>query len=151
MECHKCEHRAAVEAGKFRRVPFENTPCARCNGAARDSYPLEYRDLLPADDALSAEASVPEQAFPVADPPEVLLPLSELSKILAVILALPELELRILRLRRRGLSYGDIAQALGATTGQAVGARLKRLLVRHPVLVPLFPEFRGQVCNLPGK
>ena len=31
MECHKCEHHEAVEAGKYVGVTFELTPCSKCD------------------------------------------------------------------------------------------------------------------------
>jgi len=151
MECHKCEHRAAVEAGKFLSVAFADTPCARCDGTSPESYTLPFCELKGTDDAMSPELSVPEQAFPVADPPDPTFPIGVLANVLAVILALPDMELRILRLRRRGFSYEAIAKALGSTTSRAVECRFKRLLDRFPVLLPLFPDFRGVICNLPGK
>ena len=151
MECHKCEHRVAFETGKFQGMPFAQTPCARCDGTSPKPYTLSFCELAETDDVLSPELSVPEQAFPVADPPEKAFSVGALANVLAVILALPDLELRILRLRRRGLSYEAIAKALGSTTTRAVECRFKRLLDRYSVLAPLFPEFRGVICNLPGK
>jgi len=151
MECHKCVHRVSLEAGAFRDVAFAQTPCARCDGTSAESYTLPFRDLRGAPDVALPELSVPELAFPEADPDEPTFPLGALADVLAVILALPDLELRILRLRRRGFSYEEIAKALGSTTTRAVECRFKRLLNRFPVLAPLFPGFRGVICSLPGK
>jgi len=139
MECHKCEHRAAVESGKFSGQAFEETQCARRDGTAYE-YPLQYRDLLPSDETASSESSVPEQAFPETESAP-LLPVSVLVATVETLLSLPDLELRILRLRRRGLTHDGIAFALG-TRKRAVECRFNRILARHPVLASLFPSRR---------
>ena len=149
MECHKCEHRAALVAGRFRFAAFENTPCARCDGTSPESYTLPFCDEKGAEDVLSPELSVPEQAFPAAEPPDTC-SIDDLAKVLAVILSLPDVELRILRLRRRGLSHEAIAAALGLPR-RVPQVRFKRLLARFPVLALLFPAVRGSDRNLPGK
>ncbi len=140
MECHKCEHRASVVSGKFSGLVFEETPCARCDGTAYE-YPMQYRDLLPSDETLSSESSVPEQAFPEKETTP-LLPVSVLVATVETLLSLPDLELRILRLRRRGLTHDGIACALGARK-RAVECRFNRILARHPVLASLFPSRRS--------
>ena len=140
MECHKCEHRAAVVAGMFSGLVFEETPCARCDGTAYE-YPMQYRDLLPSDETLSSESSVPEQAFPEKETTPFL-PVSVLVATVETLLSLPDLELRILRLRRRGLTHDGIACALGARK-RAVECRFNRILARHPVLASLFPSRRS--------
>lgn len=147
MECHKCEHRAAVEVGRCRGRAFEDTPCARCDGTSPEPYTLPYCEEKRSSDPLSEELSVPEQAFPVADPPEESYSIEALVPVFAEILALPDFELRMLRLRRRGSSYESIASALGSTP-RGVQARFVRLMARFPVLATLFPSYRG---NVPGK
>ena len=137
MECHKCEHQAAVKAGKFHDMAFAQTPCALCDGMARASYPLQFQELLQLDATASADSSVPELAFP-DEVPAPLLPVSVLVSAMAAFLALPELELRILRLRYQGRTHDLIARELGLTK-RAVEMRFARALIRWPELAVLFP------------
>ena len=137
MECHKCEHQVALTAGKFRGLAFEQTPCARCDGMGRESYPLQFLDLAPSDETPVAGLSVPELAFPEEEPAPVL-PVAVLVSAMAAFLALPDLELRILRLRHQGCTHAHIAQELRLTK-RAVEMRFARALVRWPELAVLFP------------
>ena len=157
MECHKCEHRAAVEAGKFRGMAFEDTPCAFCLGPAESATPVSFSDAVAGVGALSAEASVPDQVAsdedPSADATPVAgntLPVSVLVSALAAFLTLPDMDLRMVRLRRRGLSYEAIAMVVGSSP-KAVSCRFKRLFERWPLLACLFPAFRGAIPDLPDE
>ena len=49
MECHRCEHEADVKAGKFRGVPFDQTPCGHCELRDQSGYVLEYDEERGAD------------------------------------------------------------------------------------------------------
>ena len=140
MDCHECKHRAAIEAGKFRDVAFEQTPCARCNGMVASPYPLQFQELEPSDDAPVDGPSVPELAFPEEEEVPVL-PVSVLVSTMATFLSLPDSVLRILCLRHKGYSHARIAQMLGLTT-KAVEMRFARALVRWPELSALFPDRR---------
>ena len=141
MECHKCVHQAAVEAGKFRGMAYEQTPCARCDGMNRESYPLQYQDLAVADGVQVPTASVPELAFPEEEETPVL-PVSVLVAAMAAFFSLPDVELLIFRLRYRGASHVRIARELGSTK-KAVEMRFARAMERWPELSVLFPV-RGQ-------
>ena len=155
MECHKCEHRAAVEAGKFRGMAFEDTPCAFCEGPADVISPVSFSEDVAGADAVAPGASVPDQVASQEDPPEEaapedVLPVAVLATALASILGLPDLDLRMLRLRRRGLSYEAIAAVFGSSE-KAVQKRFCRMFERSPLLVCLFPVFRGSAIDIPGK
>ena len=136
MECHKCEHRVAVEAGKFRGMAFDETPCARCDGMARASYPLQYREMPDADETAVDGSGVPDLAFP-EEVQEAVLPMSVLVSTMAAFLSLPDSELRLLCLRYQGWSNVRIGQAMGVSTG-AVKMRFIRALRRWPQLTSLF-------------
>ena len=144
MECHKCEHRAAVEAGKFRGMAFEDTPCAFCEGPADVISPVSFSEDVAGADAVAPGVSVPEQAaFDEEPPAEVssgaLYPVAVLAAALSAFLALSDVDLRMLRLRRRGLSYDAIASALGVSSS-ALSKRCLRIFERHPLLACLFPS-----------
>ena len=150
MECHKCEQLAAVEAGKFNGVAFEETPCARCDGMARESYPLQYQEIAAENEPAVAGTSVPELAFPEEDQ-EAVLPMSVLVSTMAAFLSLPDSELRLLCLRYQGLSNVQIGQALGVSTG-AVKMRFIRALNRWPQLTSLFIQTPvRQQCQKRGR
>ena len=139
MECHKCKHRAAIEAGEFRGVAFEQTPCAQCDGSVSERYALLFQELSPTDETLSPEPSVPDQAFPEEEPAAPLLPVSALVIAVEAILSLPELDLQVLKLKRKGYTHTEIGNAMGF--GQrAIACRFNRVLMRCPVLAALFPE-----------
>ena len=42
MECHRCEHREAVAAGKYAGVAWEKTPCAQCELREDSNYTIAY-------------------------------------------------------------------------------------------------------------
>ena len=139
MECHKCEHRAAIEAGEFRGVAFEQTPCAQCDGSVSERYALLFQELSPTDETLSPEPSVPDQAFPEEEPAAPLLPVSALVIAVEAILSLPELDLKVIKLKRQGFSHSKIAIAMGCGR-RAIESRFNRILSRCPALAALFPE-----------
>jgi hypothetical protein len=75
MECHKCEHRAAVAAGAFRDVPFEETPCSTCELKESSLYTIEFdegradrhgsvTEDVPFPDEVAAEADTPPAERP---------------------------------------------------------------------------------------
>ena len=138
MECHKCEHRAAIEAGKFRDVAFEQTPCARCDGMTRIPFPLQYQDLSSTEDPASFDVGVPELAFP-EEVPEPVLPVSVLVSAMALFLSLPNQLLTVLRLRYQGWTFVRIAKETGLSV-DAVEKRYRRALRRWPALVALFRQ-----------
>ena len=138
MECHKCEHRMAVETGKFRGMAFDETPCARCDGMASGPYPLQFRDLATTEDRAAIDVGVPELAFP-EEVPEPVLPVSVLVSAMALFLALPEQLLAVLRLRYQGWTFVRIAKETGLSV-DAVEKRYRRALRRWPALVVLFRQ-----------
>ena len=142
MECHKCEHRTALEIGKFRGMAFEETPCARCDGMSAAPFPLQFRDLSATEDRASLDVSVPELAFP-GEVPEPVLPVSVLVSAMALFLALPPQLLAVLRLRYQGWTFVRIAKETGLSV-DAVEKRYRRALRRWPALVTLFRQSAAQ-------
>lgn len=139
MECHKCEHRAAVEAGKYSGVDFEMTPCGRCAGLAQGEFALAYCDGIGAAAEIAAGgADVPQQAFAEEEPANNdLLPASVLADAMTVFFALPDKVLLLVRLRHQGLSYERMAQELNCSK-KAIEMRFVRAMRRWPVLSELF-------------
>ena len=43
MQCHRCRHNADVQGGRFKGVPFEETPCARCRLRHDSSHVLPFK------------------------------------------------------------------------------------------------------------
>ena len=42
MECHRCKHQAAVQAGEYRNVEFSKTPCSQCTLTEDSRRTKEY-------------------------------------------------------------------------------------------------------------
>ena len=146
MECHKCEHRAAIAAGKFRGVPFEQTPCAKCSPDTGPTYPMEFNEKFSPEGVASDAPSVPETAFPEEALPEpeppvalsMLYPVGAFLDVVMALFALSDTDLAVLRLKYRQLSHEQVAVRLGLTE-RAVEGRFMRVLLRYPVLSALFP------------
>ena len=150
MECHKCEHRAAVESGKFKGVPFERTPCASCSPDTGPTYPMEFDDRRSVagetiDDSPDVpEAAFPEEALPELEPPvslSALYPVGAFLNVVMALFALSDTDLAVLRLHYRGMSREQVATRV-KLSGKAVGMRFTRILRRYPVLASLFPRRR---------
>jgi len=130
MECHKCLHAAAVAAGEFQHLPFEETPCAKCTLAEESGkYPLYF------DETLSGTPDSPD-AIPADDPR---LPLSVLTDFIRLFMAMPVKTRDIICMRFAGVSYKEIAVAQGIRPS-TVEIIHRRALLRWPVLQHLFKE-----------
>jgi DNA-directed RNA polymerase specialized sigma24 family protein len=128
MECHKCQHGKDVAAGKYRGVPFAETPCARCELKENASFAIEFD---PERDA--GDLSVDPGNMGGVDVVAALAPL------LVGLLRLPS-ELRdVICWRYMGMMYRDIALVQGVTVA-AVEARHRRAMAMWPELRRLFPE-----------
>ena len=136
MQCHKCPHRADVEAGKYRQVPYEATPCAPCQPRECSLHTLAVDTdrpvYLPGREGAECHVDVP---FPEeAEAARALVPLHVLEELVCRLLSLPA-ELRdVVCWRFMGLSYPQIAQSQGIT---AAGAEQ-----RHVRAMRMFPELR---------
>ncbi len=128
MECHNCEHAADVAAGKYRRVPYEQTPCAVCE--LKESFPSSI-EFDPEREAGEVSSGRPGE--------EELIPVDVLRSLVVGLLELPP-ELRdVVCWRFAGMQYKDIAEIQGVTMA-AVEARHRRAMRMWPELERMFPE-----------
>ncbi len=166
MECHRCEHRKAVEAGKFARMDYQDTPCAACELTENSDYTIEYdperesRSQNPpsfAEASSFAEATADNTAgmevrmrneehasgFWVqgkdGEPDEEVLPISVMREIVAALLTMPTEIRNAVCWRYAGFEYRDVAKVQNCSLA-AVEIRHTRALRRWPVLKALFPE-----------
>ncbi len=63
MQCHKCRHSAAVQAGQFKGVPFADTPCARCRLRHNSKHVMAFRPEVVAGEMGTAQKDEDKQ-FP---------------------------------------------------------------------------------------
>ncbi len=129
MECHKCEHHADVQAGKFAGVPWDQSPCAGCTFEETDStYTIAY-DPEREDEGARPVIGHHQEAF---------VPLSAVVAVLAMLWDMPEKVQRIIRGRMAKKTYGEIGREMGIT-----GARVEWLhqqaMTRWPALRAMFP------------
>jgi hypothetical protein len=140
MECHKCEHRAAVSAGRFARARFQRTPCATCelkeDSSRTMQVDLERPVFLPGLEC-GQEATCEMDPFPEeleAERDEVSLPLDVMEELVYRLLMLPEKLRNVVCWRFMGLTYPEIAEKQATTTAGAEA--------RHRRAMKMFPELR---------
>lgn len=137
MECHKCEHQAAVKAGKYEGVPYLDTPCGKCKVKTESSaFTIAYDS-----DRESAADPVVQVPFASenAPPGELLMPSGVLAEFVNGLLLLSSDQREIVCLRHAGLPYKDIAAKLGSTVA-AVEQNHRRAFARWPYLREMFLE-----------
>lgn len=128
MQCHRCQHRRDVEAGRYRNVPYEKTPCAGCELKEFSGFTIEYDD-----------ERAPLSPEPMAEENDERLPMSVMREAVVTLLELAPQLRDIICWRFAGLKYRDIAVLLGVTMA-AVEIRHRRALRRCPALRALFAE-----------
>lgn len=143
-ECHKCKHRADLENGKFSKMEFDATPCAKCQLVENSDYTLEYdsgRESRSLDSPSFAEAtaSMESRIEPSQKPGEMLLPISVMNELVAQLLSLPPEIRDVVCWRFSGMSYRDIALLQGLSMA-AVEMRHWRAMQKWPALNALFAE-----------
>ena len=148
MECHRCEH-----SGKFRGVPFADTPCASCRltdghlraGGETDEHVAALGAAYPFKRRGAPRLPVAYPFRPVcgAEGPgeETLaseMPVRVLADAVKDILSLTPDSFRLLQGRFRGETCPEIAARLGI--GEfAMRSRLKRIFRQIPELEKLAP------------
>jgi hypothetical protein len=142
MECHRCPHADAVEAGAFKDVLFEDTPCAKCEllerpiisfafDAGRPGYGLQ-EEAVP-DEQFYEDAHFPEEVPEDEDQ----LPFSVLRDVVSLLLSLPPAMRDIVCWRFSGVTYEEIARRQGVSIAM-VEKRQRWAMQRCPVLYELF-------------
>lgn len=139
MQCHKCEHREAIEAGKYAGVPYGRTPCSRCDLQEASLHTLaEDRERLTcAPDEDGPREPTCEMA-PFAEEADdldgKLLPVAVMTEFIGRLLKLPQEVRDVVCWRFMGVTYPEIARIQGITTAGAEA--------RHERALRLFPELR---------
>jgi len=134
MECHKCQERKAIEAGKYAQMDFEDTPCAKCQLKENSAFTLEF-------DAERGNALYrgPQTSDPKPQTDEALVPMSVLNEVVERLLILPPVLRDVVCWRFAGMKYRDIA-VLQNVTMAAVEARHRRAMKGWPELKAMFQE-----------
>lgn len=133
-ECHKCKHRADLDEGKFSKMEFEATPCAKCQLVENSDYTLEY------DSGRESRSQNSESGIdPSQKTGELLLPISVMSEVVTELLTMPPEIRDVVCWRYAGMPYRDIA-ALQGITMAAVEMRHWRAMKKWPALNALFVE-----------
>jgi len=137
MECHHCQHREAIERGRFVVAPFRQTPCARCVLGDVSIRTLDVDEGRPAfvvgseDGVESVEVAAPD---PDGDT-DGLMPVEVLAEFVGRLLELPQDVRDVVCMRFVGMSYRQIARRQGLTTAGAEA--------RHERGMRLFPPLRA--------
>ncbi len=155
MECHRCKHRAALAAGKYREVAFEQTPCARCELRIREGYEVPFlEDREPTDDDVDEGdptveskyranwrdyATMDRHFFDEPEEDEPVMPVAVMREAIARLLMLDPKTRDVICMRYAGVRYHEIARRLGVTVA-AAEVRHRRALERWAPLKALFPE-----------
>lgn len=136
MECHKCRHAEDVAAGKYARVPYEETPCGSCELKEVSLFTLAYDESRAKTEEPFIDAPHLQPSPAGAD--EDRLPVSVMSEAVGLLLRLPGPVRDVVSQRFMGLSYREIARSQGVTVG-AVENRHRRAMRKWPALRALFP------------
>ncbi len=141
MECHRCQHREALEAGKYAGVPFRRTPCAKCELKEVSLRTMEVDPerpvFVPRREGLP-ESTCRVEPFPdEAEVEDKSMPVRVMEELVTRLLTLPA-ELRdVVCWRFAGMEYQEIAKRQKITTAGAE-ARHRRAMRMFPELSQLF-------------
>jgi hypothetical protein len=124
MQCHHCQHAEDIAAGKFKQVPFEETPCAKCDFTDAADQAVDFEDWRGVFD------EKPSPSLHV-------LPVAILGDVVRLLLSLPPPLRDLVCWRYEGVPYWEIANRLGVRTS-VVEKRHQRVMQRVPALKALF-------------
>ena len=132
--CTGCPHNADVQAGKYKELVWEKTPCARCELEEKAMFCIEYDEdrLTAAEEGKPVASQVEEQ-----DDAELLLPVSILTEVVNGLLSLSPEQRDVVCMRHAGMRYKEIAEKQGVTTA-AAEVRHTRALKKWPALQAFF-------------
>ena len=130
MECHRCRYREAIEAGKYSRTPFENTPCGKCELVENSEHTMEF------DPERGDHRQLARQGAVETDP-DVTVPISVLLEAVTALLEMPPEVRDAMCWRLSGMKYREIAVVQNVTEA-AVEMMHRRALRRWPILQSLF-------------
>lgn len=134
MNCHQCPHSNNLAAGAFKDLPFEKTPCAKCQLDESSDFTMEYDDRRAAS-LPAPTAEDPGDDQPVGQEDAVM----KLRSVAETLLQLPRKTRDMIFWRLSGLTYQDIAHIEGHTAA-AVELRHRRAIAENPALAAIFAE-----------
>ena len=147
MECHRCKDKVDIEAGKYAKVAYSETPCAKCqlneNSDLTMEFHVEMGDAKTQDSGLREElasASGTSAAASTADKTadmEEVLPVSVMSEVVFRLLSMTPETRDAVCWRFAGMSYPDIAILQGVTVA-AVEKRHWKAMKKWPALRAMF-------------
>ncbi len=156
MECHKCPFREKIEAGKFALVPYDETPCAKCELKEYSDRTIEFDQERENQTATAAGTSAfgstadmtPDMTNSLQSAEyfrnasesgheEELLPLSLMNEVVFRLLSMPPDTRDVLCWRFAGIPYRDIAILQGCTVA-AVEKRHWKAMKKWPALRAMF-------------
>jgi hypothetical protein len=137
MECHRCEHRAEIESGKYRGVAFEDTPCAKCELRESSSGTMEFDEDRAPEPGARCSAGGGQENQGEERMGEDRLPISVMSEAVVELLYMPPVLRDIVCWRFAGMKYREIAMVFGVTT-KAIERRQERAMKSWPALRALF-------------
>ena len=138
MQCHKCAHRADLKAGRFKNLPFEQTPCSKCHLEEESDFVMPILDNL-----IGSTKATAGQGAGLPPDENIKIPLWTLGVFVRRLLSLQPLIRDAVGWRANGLSLADIARRQGCSPG-LVDKRLKRAIEDWPELNALF--LKRAVC-----
>lgn len=137
MECHKCPERAAVESGNFKRVAFDETPCAKCELKESSERTMEYVQERESRSQNSEFRDDPQTSDLRPQTEEERLPLSVMNELVVRLMSMSPESRDVVCWRFSGMSFREIAAAQGITVAGAE-VRLWRAMEKWPELRALF-------------
>lgn len=140
MECHKCPFREKVEAGQFALVPYDETPCAKCELMENSDRTMEYVQERESR-IQNPVARMRDDGFKTSNighlPEEEVLPISVLNEVVVRLLSMTPETRDVLCWRFAGMPYRDIAVLQGVTVA-AVEKRHWKAMKKWPALRAMF-------------
>lgn len=154
MECHRCPHAAAVAAGKYGDLTFEQTPCAACELVENSWMTREFDEERPGSPPLTrGQAGDAGPPAPPVTPAsgDVAAQVAALRVVVTELLALPPAVRDAVCWRYAEMTYADIARVQGVTAAR-VEKRVRQAMDWWPALRGLFAEkVAKQRCRRPHR
>lgn len=140
MECHKCPFREKIEDGKFARVAFDETPCAKCELKESSERTMEYIADMESriqNPVVRTGNAGPQTSDFWPQTEEERLPLSVMNELVVRLMSMSPESRDVVCWRFSGMSFREIAAAQGITVAGAE-VRLWRAMEKWPELRVLF-------------
>lgn len=134
-KCYNCPEQANVLTGKYKRLPFKRTPCAKCTLSDEPTHKGRSHVSRDSSDAVAAEEALHALATQPVHDPEDDARMAKLAGFIEAFMSLPMITRDIVAFK---LIHPDqplrTVAAQYLITVQAAHSRLKRALSQSPVL-----------------